>query len=345
MEYIGIDVHKNQSRICIITERGEYVERTIRTARDRFRAVLGNRKAARILIESSTESEWVARCLTSLGHEVIVADPNYAPMYAHRSRRIKTDRRDARALAEACRHGTYRQAHRASVGARGLKRELAVRDVLVRTRVRSINLIRAVLRQEGLRVRSGSSVTFALRVKELALPKDVARVIRPLIAVLRRVEQQMNAIDARFTRRVQRDELLQRLCTVTGVGPVTVSAYVAAVDDPDRFRDARQVASYLGLVPSERSSGERQRRGRITKAGDARVRRLLVEAAWSVMRSCTPQMEMLRRWARGVALRRGKRVAAVALGRRLARILYALWRDGTVYEPPVGDDAHVCAAV
>ena len=109
MEHIGIDVHKNQSQVCILTADAELIEKRIRTDRDRFAAVLGCRPRARILIEASTESEWVARCLEAHGHEVIVADPNYAPMYAHRSRRVKTDRRDARALTEACRVEAYRR--------------------------------------------------------------------------------------------------------------------------------------------------------------------------------------------------------------------------------------------
>ena len=102
MDHIGIDVHKKDSQICILTEEGELIERRVRTEAERFAEVLGHRPRARILIESATESEWVARGLEGLGHEVIVADPNFAPMYAQRSRKVKTDRRDARALAEAC---------------------------------------------------------------------------------------------------------------------------------------------------------------------------------------------------------------------------------------------------
>ena len=107
MDHIGIDVHKKESQICILGVGGELSEQRVRTTSDRF-DVLGDRPRARILLEASTESEWVARCLEGLGHEVIVADPNFAPMYATRSRRIKTERRDARALAEACRLGAYR---------------------------------------------------------------------------------------------------------------------------------------------------------------------------------------------------------------------------------------------
>ncbi len=114
MDLIGIDVHKTQSQVCMLTAAGERVERRILTDRVRFREDFGQRSRSRILIEASTESEWVARCLEELGQEVIVPDPNFAPMYATRSRRVKTDRRDARALAEACRLGAYRPSHRTS---------------------------------------------------------------------------------------------------------------------------------------------------------------------------------------------------------------------------------------
>src|SRR6266540_6894248 len=112
MDHIGIDVHKRESQICILAEGGELMEQRIRTEPERFAAVLGKRPRARILIEASTDSEWVARCLEGLGHEVVVADPNFAPMYATRTRKVKTDRRDARALADANLLGAYRPAHR-----------------------------------------------------------------------------------------------------------------------------------------------------------------------------------------------------------------------------------------
>src|SRR6266511_3751621 len=114
MDTIGLDLHKRESQLCILAEDGTVQERRIVTSRERFTAVLGNRLKARILIEASTESEWVAQHLESLGHEVIIADPNYAPMYATRTRRVKTDKRDARSLAEALRLGAYRAAHRVS---------------------------------------------------------------------------------------------------------------------------------------------------------------------------------------------------------------------------------------
>ena len=132
MDHIGIDVHKRESQIYILAEGGEVIEQRIRTEPARFDAVLGSRPRARIVIEASTDSEWVARCLEALGHEVIVADPNFAPMYATRTR-IKTDRRDARALAEACLLGAYRPAHRLSDPQRHVRGRLGVRDALVHT--------------------------------------------------------------------------------------------------------------------------------------------------------------------------------------------------------------------
>ena len=115
MDHIGIDVHKKESQLCILAEGGELIERRVRTEPDRLAAMLRDRPRARILLEASTESEWVARCLEALGHEVIVADPNFAPMYGTRTRKVKTDRRDARALADACLLGAYHPAHCATV--------------------------------------------------------------------------------------------------------------------------------------------------------------------------------------------------------------------------------------
>src|SRR5215475_14394215 len=124
MESIGIDVHKVNSQVCVVDENGEVIdERRIRTDRERFATALGKRGRARVLLEASTESEWVARCVEELGHEVIVADPNFAAMYATRSKRVKTDRRDARTLAEACRLGAYRRAHRTSEEQRRVRAE------------------------------------------------------------------------------------------------------------------------------------------------------------------------------------------------------------------------------
>jgi transposase len=324
MDHIGIDVHKKESQICMLAEGGELIEQRIRTEPERFAAMLGKRPRARSLIEASTDSEWVARCLEGLGHEVIVADPNFAPMYATRTRRVKTDRREARALMDACVLGAYPAAHRLSDTQRHVRGRLGVRDALVRARTRYISLIRALLRQHGYRVPSGSAEGVLHRVRALPLPGRLLSLIAPLLAVMQPLNRQLAYPDEAIEHVAPQDARVQRLRSVPSIGPVTAAAFVATLDDAQRFRHAHQVEAYLGLVPREFSSGESQRRGPITQAGPGRARWLLLQAAISILRRRPPEAEALRTWALRIAARRGKHVAVVALARRLAGILYAL---------------------
>jgi transposase len=305
----------------------------LRTERQRLVEMFGRRPKARILLEASTESEWVARRLEELGHEVIVADPNYAPMYARRTRRVKTDRRDAHALAHACRAGTYRPAHRTSSERRELRARLAVREAVVRTRAAWITRIQSLVRREGCRLRPGAPETFFTRLEEVALPPALRMVIAPLVELLDPLNKQIEALDEELERSVAADAVPRHLTTVPGVGPVTATAFVATVDDVTRFRSAHHVEAYLGLVPGEWSSSEVQRRGHITKAGNGRLRWLLVQAAWCILRRRQrPETAALRDWAERIGGRRGRSIAVVALARRLAGILFAIWQDGTVYD-------------
>jgi len=333
MDSIGIDVAKSQSQVAILCESGELIERRITTGAAHFTDLLGERPHARILLEACTESEWVARCLESLGHEVIVADPNYAPMYGMRQRRIKTDRRDALALAEACRLGAYRPVHRVSEAQHLVRAQLTAREVLVRTRSRCICVVRALLRQEGLRVRTGKADTFGLRVSALEVPEPVNQVLGPLLATLLALNDQIDAAGDHLEDMTRTDPRVRRLCTLPGVGPITAAAFVAALDTAGRFEGPHQVQSYLGLVPREYSSGERHQRGRLTKSGNGRGRWLLVEAAWRILRLRRPETRVLWSWAERIAARRGRKTAAVALARRLAGILYAMLRDQKPFDP------------
>jgi transposase len=332
VDHIGIDLHKRESQIYVLCDTGEVTECRIATSRDRFTAVLGARPPAKVLLEASTESEWVATCLEGLGHEVIVADPNYAPMYGQRSRAIKTDRRDAAALAEACRIGAYRAVHRVSAAQRQVRQQLRVRESLVATRRRLIVMLRALCRGEGVPLRRGAAQHFLHRLAEVELPSSLAATFEPVVAVLRHLEEQLTVADQTITEIAARDVVVQRLMTVPGVGPVIGTAFVAALDTPARFPRARQVASYLGLVPREDSSADRRHRGRITKAGNPRMRWLLVQAAWAIRLSRHARAAPLRDWTNHIACRRGVRIAVVALARRLTGILYALWRDGTLFD-------------
>lgn len=333
MEHVAIDLGRPNSVICQLNAEGQKSFRRFGLSRSNLDRFFGERSPCRVLIESSTESEWVAQYLEGLGHEMVVADPNYAPMYGERTRRVKTDRRDADVLFEANRLGIYREAHRRSEEQREITALLRVRDSLVRTRTRWINLVRALLRGKGLRLRSGQTETFVERIEELELSGDLKALVRPMLELLGPVNEQLRIIDKQVLELKKADERVRRLQTTPAIGAVTSVAFLALIDDVGRFPRAHALESYLGLVPSEWSSSEKRVQGRITKAGDNRVRWLLVEAGWTIMRSRRLECQPLRSWAEGIAARRGRKVAAVAVARRLAGILYAMLRDGTDYNP------------
>ena len=235
-------------------------------------------------------------------------------------------------MADACRQGVYRRAHRIVAAQRRRRQQLRARRQIIRIRTQLINLVRATLRQEGLRLPSGSAATVVQRLARLSIPPGVAAVVAPLQTLLADVERQVRTADAALQREAAADPAVSRLQTVPGVGPVVALTFHALLDTPDRFGgDARRAAAFVGVVPAERSSGERQQRGRITKNGPSELRTLLIQASWSVWGSRTPAARALREWAQGLAARRGRRIAIVALARRLVRILFAVWRDGTTF--------------
>ncbi len=180
-------------------------------------------------------------------------------------------------------------------------------------------------------MRSGTITTFSKRVDKLAVPQWLIELIAPARTVMAELNTQMLAVEKSISDIVAEDPVVQRLCTAPGIGPVTAVAFVSTLDLVQRFDSAHKVQAYIGLVPSEFSSGERQHRGAITKTGNTRLRWLLVEATWSVMRSRKSHTEELRLWALAIAARRGPRIAIVALGRTLAGVLFAMWRDGTAF--------------
>lgn len=336
MEYGAIDLHLRRSQIRILDEAEQVVlDRRVDTTREALTGVFGGRPRMRVLVESSTESEWVAQHLEGLGHEVLVADPNYLPMYGSRSRNVKTDKRDVAALALACRRGIYRAAHRASAAARTLRQTLRVRRQLVQMRSGLINLLRAVLRQEGMRLPTGSAERVLQRLDRLPVPAGVTAVLAPIRELLEQLTTTLTRADETVEARATQDPTAQRLMTAPGVGPVLALTFQAVMDDPARFGGAAARASaFVGLVPREDSSAERQHKGHITKCGPGDLRALLVQSSWVIWRGRSAAGAALRTWAHTLAARRGRRIAVVALARRLTRILYAMWRDRTDFTPP-----------
>jgi transposase len=331
MIYGAIDLHMRYSQIRIIDETGTVRrEQRILTERDRLVQAFDGLGPLRILLETGTESEWVAQALEAAGHEVIVADPNFAPMYGDTTRRIKTDRRDVAALAEANRRGWYRRAHRASAPQRETAQILRARRFLVQARSGAVSLVRSLLRQSGRRLGTGSSETVPARVARLAIGGELAATVAPLCRQIAALTSEIQALDARLQTRTASDAIVARLRTVPGIGLIVATTFRAFVDRHERFAHAGQVSAAIGVVPREASSAERRHRGHITKAGPGELRSLLVQAAWVCWRH--PGSATLRAWAEGIAARRGKRIAVVALARRLSRILFAIWRDGSCFD-------------
>ena len=190
------------------------------------------------------------------------------------------------------------------------------------------------VRREGFHVGNGRAEAFPKRLEAMALPEHLKAEVEPLLRLMQPLNEQIAALNEALEQVAQQDEAVANLCTTPQVGPVTATAFVAAVDTAERFDNAHQVESYFGLVPNEMSSGEKQRKGRITKAGNARVRWLLVQVAVSLLRQRSPETQHLRAWAERIALRRGKKTAVVALARKLTGILFAMMRDKKRFTPP-----------
>jgi transposase len=252
-------------------ETGRLVqEGRIDTSRADLTRVFARRAPLRVLLESSTDSEGVAGLLEGLGHEVIVADPSYLPMDGSRQRKVKTDRRDTLAWVTAGRQGHDRCAHRVPAATRTARQELRVRRHLVQMRTQTINVLRALLRQEGLRLPGGEAERAVPRLARLAVPPALARVLQPLQTWLATVQTLIAAADAAVATAAASDPVARHLMTVPGVGPVTALTYQAVLDTPARFNgDPGRASAFLGLVPAEYSSGDHRRQGQSPSAGHA----------------------------------------------------------------------------
>jgi transposase len=204
---------------------------------------------------------------------------------------------------------------------------------MIRCRTLLINNARGWLRTKLIRLGTGATKTFPQRLRihavenNVQLPEHVTRLLEAIDVLNLQVKES----DKELSKIAGEDPICRRLMTTPGVGPVTAVRFVAAIDDVNRFKSAHAVQSYLGLTPGENSSSERNQKLGITKAGSSELRRALIQAAWVVM--FRAKQDPMRLWAEKIEARRGKFIAVVALARKLAGILFALWRDGTTYRP------------
>jgi transposase len=330
MEHLAIDLGGRESQICVRNSDGQIVDerRWPTAALGRY---LATRPKSRVVVETCSEAFAVADAALAVGHEVRVVPATLVRSLGVGARRLKTDRRDARVLSEVSCRIDVPSVHVPSRESREWKTLCGMREALVGSRTKLVNTVRGWLRAEGRRPRSGQLSTFSTRVRALSpnvpLPSHVERQLRMIDAL----NCEINEADRELAMAAKADRVARRLMTAPGVGPATALRFIAALDQISRFPGAHAVESYVGLVPGEDSSSERKRRTSITKAGPTALRWCLVQAAWAARR--TRRKDPMHRWADEVAKRRGTRVAVLALARKLAGILFAIWRDGSVYEP------------
>jgi transposase len=243
----------------------------------------------------------------------------------------KTDRNDARGIAQMMRAGLYRPVHVKTLRSQKLRMLLTHRKLLQSKAIAVENDLRGTLRNFGLKVGVVGAAKFEARIRELVenLP-DLAVLIEPLLAVRRVLREQTAVLHHRLLAIARDDEICRRLMTVPGVGPVVALTYRATVDVPVRFRNSKAVGAVFGLTPSKYQSGEVDRSGAISRCGDDMMRVMLYEAA-HIMLVRSTRWSWLRAWAMQIARRRGLKKAIVALARRLAVIMHRIWVDGTEF--------------
>ncbi len=332
MEYLGIDVHSKYSEVCGISERGEVtVRRRIPTTETGLRRFFSSREVTQVTLESGPVTPWVYRLLCELGHDVVVVNPRRVRLIAEST--LKTDGIDAEVLARLSRVdlNLLRPVYQRTPEAQELRTRLRVRASLVKTRTSLINAVRGTVRAQGYRVPSCPAKSFVARFASFTLEPSLAEAIEPLVTTIGELTDRINDLEQELVAESKSNDLLVRLQTVPGVGPLVSLAYVGWMDTPARFTRSRDVGACLGLRPSLRSSGGREIRGRITREGDVEMRRLLVQAAHAALH-CRKD-SALRRWGQALVERVGKSKAIVALARKIAVLLHRLWVTGDSFRP------------
>jgi len=330
--FAGLDVSVKETSVCIVDDTGKIVrEVKVASEPDALLPVLTNPayRFKRIGLEAGPLSQWLFSALAEAGLPVICVETRHMQA-ALKAQINKTDRNDARGIAQMMRVGLYRPVHVKTLRSQKLRMLLTHRKLLQSKAIAVENDLRATLRNFGLKVGMVGTVKFEARIKELVenLP-DLAALVEPLLVVRRVLREQIGILHRRLLVIVRDDAVCRRLMTVPGVGPVVSLTYRATVDVPARFRKSKAVGAAFGLTCFKYQSGEIDRSGRISRCGDEMMRVMLYEAAQSMLHS--KKWSWLKAWAMQIARRRGKKKAIVALARRLAVIMHRIWVDGTEF--------------
>jgi len=328
--YAGIDVSLERSSVCVVDATGKII-REAKVASEPealagFFAGLGL-AVTRIGLEAGPLSQWLHAGLSETGFEAVLLETRHVKA-ALSAMIVKTDRKDARGIAQLLRMGWYRPVHCKSPPAQEV-RALLVGRKLLQGKLLDVELgIRGLLRGFGLKLGEVSKGRFAARVRELIAGQPMLeRVVEPMLRAREALRCEFHVLHRAVLAIVREDAVCRRLMSVPGVGALVAITFTSAVDDPARFRRSRSLGAYFGLTPKRYQSGETDVTGGISKAGDTMVRTALYEAA-NVMLTRAGKFSTLKRWALEVAKRRGPRRAKVALARKLATVLHRLWVDG-----------------
>jgi transposase len=333
---VGLDLGDRRHRFCALDDRGEVVEEgSICNDRESLRKLAGRYHGALGVMEAGVHSPWISRFLEALGWRVVVSNPRKVrAIYEHER---KSDQRDALMLARIGRMDPallYPVRHGSEEAQQALLR-IKLRDSLVRARVALINSVRFTLKSLGYTVRNPSSERFH-KVAMEALPEMLRQMIAPSVQALAELTARIQMLDREISA-LARTKYPQTLWLqqIPGVGPITALYFVLKIEDPSRFENVRDIGAYAGLCPRRDQSGASDPQLRISKRGDAYLRRLLVSAAQYILGPFGPE-SALREYGLMLAVdgtKRAKKRAVVAVARKLSVLLLSLWKNQTQYRP------------
>jgi transposase len=331
--YVGLDVSVRHTSICIVDEAGKIVrEARVASEPQAIIPILTARQISccRVGLEAGPLSQWLFNALAAAGLPAICVETRH--MKAALAAQVnKTDRNDARGIAQMMRVGLYRPVHVKTTVSQEKRTLLAARKLL-QGQIRALeNDLRGLLRSFGLKVGPTSAGVFDARIRQLVdgLPRLTA-IVRPLLEAREVLRLQFAILHHMLLELVRDDPVCRRFMTVPGVGPVVAFTFQATVDIPRRFVNSKAVGAHFGLTPRAFSSGETDYTGRISRCGDALMRAMLYEAAHTLL-THTQRWSSLKAWGIRVAPRRGLPKATVAVARKLAVILHRMWMDNSEF--------------
>jgi transposase len=334
MRSVGLDLGARHIAFCEVVA-GQVKQRGhVRRLSDLEPLIGRETSPARVAFEACREGWHVHDVVSSWEKEPVMLDTTRIQRIGVGHHGRKNDALDAEVLALALDAGRVPVAHVLSPERRGLRAKLSVRAELVEQRARQIVVIRGLARAKGVLLPTCATSNFVEHVEKAKLDDETRALVALLVATIRVADEGLMKIDAELVAIAENDPTIRLCATAPGVGLIVAATFVSVIDDAKRFRNAHAVSAYLGLVPSETTTGgpNKRRLGAITKQGNTYARSMLVQSAWQILRGADPN-DPLRRWGEQIAKTRvKKKIAAVALARKLAGVLWAMWRDGTVYD-------------